>query len=357
MFSTRRTLLVAAGTLLGFALIAVALGGEWDALVRAVTSVPVEVVAIVALLQTASLVARSEAWQRCIRAAGATVERRRLYRIASLGYLGNIVNGELGFAIRIAAVRRTAPKESPKVAALATTEVPILLVEGALAALVSFTLVGPLHLPGWFPLACFALVAGIMLALRRVAQRGGGHGWSAGLGVLRDRATRAPMVAFVVLAMVAQVLRNLILLHAVGVDASVFDAAAVLVAAAVLGVLPLGPSVGTGAFLVILGANGVAAVGAAGLLLTATGALGAGVYAAWALADHLWAANGLRPRLERRRLSRAMAAAGTTRTALTALHPGHRRVVEVAYFGGLSQGQLTRVLFPHPPPASLAAGP
>ena len=37
------------------------------------------------------------------------VSRRRLYRAASLGYLGNTFNGQFGLAVRIAALRRSAP--------------------------------------------------------------------------------------------------------------------------------------------------------------------------------------------------------------------------------------------------------
>ncbi len=78
------------------------------------------------------------------------------------------------------------------------------------------------------------------------------------------------------------------MLHAIGVRASVFDATAVLIAVSVLSVLPIGPGVGAGAMVLILGASGVASVSAAGVLLTATGTLGALAYAGWALADRLW---------------------------------------------------------------------
>ena len=78
------------------------------------------------------------------------------------------------------------------------------------------------------------------------------------------------------------------MLYASGVHASVFDATAVLLAVAALGVLPVGPGVGAGAMVLILGSSGVAGVSAAGVLLTATGALGALAYGAWALADRLW---------------------------------------------------------------------
>jgi hypothetical protein len=79
------------------------------------------------------------------------------------------------------------------------------------------------------------------------------------------------------------------MLHASGVRASVFDATAVLIAVAVLGALPVGPGVGAGAMVLILGSNGVAGVTAAGVLLTATGTLGALAYGGWALVDRFWA--------------------------------------------------------------------
>jgi hypothetical protein len=86
-------------------------------------------------------------------------------------------------------------------------------------------------------------------------------------------------------------------LRASGVHASLFDATAVLIAVAVLGALPVGPGVGAGAMVLILGSNGVAGVTAAGVLLTATGTLGALAYAGWALADRLWTKRRTRLRL------------------------------------------------------------
>ena len=90
----------------------------------------------------------------------------------------------------------------------------------------------------------------------------------------------------------------------------VFDASAVLIAMVTLSQLPIGPSVGAAAVVVILGANGPALAAAAGVLLTATGTAGALVYAGWAGADRLWT---LRP-AARRRLSPLPrpATAGTT---------------------------------------------
>jgi uncharacterized membrane protein YbhN (UPF0104 family) len=96
------------------------------------------------------------------------------------------------------------------------------------------------------------------------------------------------VIGFVLVAVFAQIFRNWLLLHAVGVDASFFDAIAVLIAVVTLGQLPVGPSVGAAAAVLILGSHGVAAAAAAGVLMTVTGTLGGLCFAAWAGADRLW---------------------------------------------------------------------
>jgi hypothetical protein len=80
------------------------------------------------------------------------------------------------------------------------------------------------------------------------------------------------------------------LLHAVGVNASVFDATAVLIGLITLAQLPLGLSTGTAAAVLILGPHGVAAVAAAGVLLSATGTAGGLCFAAWGVGDRAWCA-------------------------------------------------------------------
>jgi hypothetical protein len=95
-------------------------------------------------------------------------------------------------------------------------------------------------------------------------------------------------VALVCLAVVIQIARNWLLLNWSGVDASVFDSTALLIGLAVVGLLPVGPSLGAATAVLILGTNGVAASAAAGALLTATAAGGALCFASWALVDGLW---------------------------------------------------------------------
>ena len=192
--------------------------------------------------------------------------------------------------------------------ALIAAEVPILAIEAALAALASFTLVGPLGLPWWLPLLLLGVAALLVAGLGNVARRWREGLWS-GLAVLRSAPGRSRIVALVLVAVFAQIARNWLMLHAVGVEASVFDATAVLIAMVILSQLPVGPSVGAAAVVLVLGANGAALAAAAGVLLTATGTLGALAYAGWAGLDRLWM---LRPAARRRAL-RPQPAVGATR--------------------------------------------
>ena len=105
--------------------------------------------------------------------------------------------------------------------------------------------------------------------------------------MLRGLQSRNAIIALVMFATGAQVVRNMVVLEGIGVDISVLDAVALLIAAAAVGLLPVGPTLGAATSVLILGSNGVAAVAAAGALLTATGAVGALLFAGWALVDRL----------------------------------------------------------------------
>jgi uncharacterized membrane protein YbhN (UPF0104 family) len=275
-----------AGSLLVAGALVLGLWGKRTDFATALQLAPLWILAAAILLHIAWLVARSEAWHVCVGAAGGKVSRRRLYRAASVGYLGNIFNGQFGLAVRIAALRRSAPRESPAPSVLIAAELPIVVVEVSLAALASFTLVGPLGVPWWVPLLCLAFGLTVVAGLSRVA-RDRREGFWKGFAVMRGLQGRSSIIALIVFAVCAQIARNWLVLQGIGVDSSVLDATALLIGVAVIGLLPVGPSLGAAAAVVILGANGVAATAAAGALLTATGALGALCFASWALVDRL----------------------------------------------------------------------
>lgn len=207
------------------------------------------------------------------------------------GYVGSQLNSQIGTAARIGALRRAAPDECQRVPALIAAEVPILTFEAALAALASFTLVGPLGLLWWLPLLFLGAAVLLVAGQRNVAAgaRASGADWRCCAARTGQRHRRAGPWS----RLFAQIARNWLMLGAAGVDASVFDATAVLIAMITLSQLPVGPGVGAAAVVLILGADGGALAAAANVLLTATGTLGALAYAGWAGIDRPWT---LRPR-------------------------------------------------------------
>jgi uncharacterized membrane protein YbhN (UPF0104 family) len=281
----RRVGLSILGALVVTGVLAFALAGRGGQFIAALHAAPLSLLALAASLQIVALLARSEAWNVCVRAAGGTVRRRVLFRAAAVGYIASVINGSFGMAARIAALRRAAPQTTPRVPALIAAEVPIITVEVALVAIFSFTLVAPLGVPWWVPLTVVGVTAGVVAALRRFSQRHRTGLW-AGLAILRIPG-RSRLITFAVLAVCAQVARNWLMLHAIGVNISVFDSMALLIVMFTVGQLPIGPSTGPAAAVLILGANGVAAVAAAGVLLTVTGIAGSLCYAGWAITDRL----------------------------------------------------------------------
>jgi uncharacterized membrane protein YbhN (UPF0104 family) len=302
----RRTLITVVGSLATAAVLAFVLAGRKDEFEAALSSVSAWVLAVTVLLQIVALLARSEAWHLTIQAAGGTVERRVLYRASSMGVLGGLLNAQAAVAARIAALRRSSPTVSPQVPTLIAAEFPILAVEAMLAALASFTLIAPLGLPWWLPLIALAVMGTASAGLRQLALRTGRQLWR-GLAIVRSLGGGSRLIGFVLVAVFAQIFRNWLLLHAVGVDASFFDATAVLIAVVTLAQLPVGPSVGAAAAVLILGSNGVAAAAAAGVLMTVTGTVGGLCFAGWAGADQLWSV------ISRDRLRRARARAPRAR--------------------------------------------
>jgi hypothetical protein len=261
------------------------LAGHRAEFVAALHSAPLSLLAVSAALQVLALLSRSEAWNVCVRAAGGTVPRRLLFRAAGVGYLASVVNGSLGMAVRIASLRKVAGDRAPRVPALVAAEVPIITVEIVLAAVFSFTLIAPLGVAWWVPAIAVVLMAGVVIGLRRVSECHQTGLW-AGLAIFRMKG-RGRMIAFTLLAVCAQVARNWLMLRAIGVDVSIFAAMAWLIAMFTLGQLPIGPSIGPAAAVLILGAHGVAATAAAGVLVAVTGITGSVCYALWAITDQI----------------------------------------------------------------------
>ena len=280
-----RAVSIAFGVTVTAALV-IGLYGKRDDFVEALDAASWGVLAAAVGMQVLWLIFRSEAWHVCVDAAGGEAGRRPLYRAAGVGYLGNLLNANFGLALRIAELRRTSPDLAPKAGVLVAAELPIVVIEIALAAICSFTLVGPLNVPWWAPLIALVVALALVAGFGRLAQKKQ-HGFWRGLAVLRGLRHRNSIIALTILAVSAQVFRNWLVLRGIGIDISVFDSMALLIATAALGLLPIGPALGATTTVLILGSNGVAAAAAAGALLTATGAVGALLFAGWALGDRL----------------------------------------------------------------------
>ncbi len=272
------------GTVVVTGMLVVGLWNKRHDFAEAFSSASATTLALAIGTQVIWLLARSEAWHVCVEAAGGRVDRPRLYRAAAVGYVGNLFNANVGLGLRIAALRRSAPDHSPPPSVLIAAELPIVVIEIALAAILSFTLISPLGMPWW---AAVLIVTGATAAIAGAGRfvRHRREGFWQGLEVLRGLQSRNVIIALVCFATGAQVARNLIVLHGLGVDISVFDAVALLIAAAAVGLLPVGPTLGAATAVLILGSNGVAVVAAAGALLTATGAVGSLLFAGWAVLD------------------------------------------------------------------------
>ena len=300
-----------AGALVVAGVLGFALAGHRDDFAQALRGAPIWVLLAATALQLLALLSRCEAWYTCVSAAGGVISRRRLFHAGGLGNLGSLLNAQVGAAARIGILRRSGRDEVPHIPALIASEVPIIAIEAALAVLSSYTLVGPAR-------------PAVVVAARRLRTRGGRRARAAqargqgprGMGGARGpaRPRRPPPRDRVRAARgVRADLRNWLVLRALGVDASIFDATAVLIAMVALSQLPIGPSVGAAAVVMILGAGGVALTAAAGVLLTATGIAGALSFAAWAGIDVL-----ARPRERaRRRAVRVRGRSGRPRLAQT----------------------------------------
>jgi hypothetical protein len=281
----RRIAVSVGGAVVVAALLVYVLAGHGSQFSAALRTAPLTLVGLSVLFQIGALLARTEAWVICVRAAGGTVGRRVLFRSAAFGCVASIVNGSVGMAVRISSVRRAAPLTTPRAPALVAAEVPVITVELALVALFSFTLVAPLGVPLWVPAIIIMLMVGLVALLRRVSDR---HrtGLGAGLAILRMEG-RGRLITFALLAVCAQVLRNWLMLDAIGVHVSIFDSMALLIVMFTVGQLPIGPSTGPAAAVLILGAHGVATAAAAGVLVTLTGIIGSLIFAAWAATDSI----------------------------------------------------------------------
>jgi uncharacterized membrane protein YbhN (UPF0104 family) len=108
-FGRRHRLVVAiTGALTSALVLGLVLAARRGELATALTSAPWWKLTLAAGLQVVALLARTEAWHLTIEAAGGRVARRVLFRASSTQVFSSLLNGQLGAAARIVALRRSA---------------------------------------------------------------------------------------------------------------------------------------------------------------------------------------------------------------------------------------------------------
>jgi hypothetical protein len=252
-------------TIVGVGALVVVCLARRDDLLAAVGAIPPATLAGLAALHLLGLAARSEAWRLSLAAVTGSPPSRAVVHTANAGaFVVGTLEAHATLPARVALLRRLAPDDAPHAGHVAVADLPILLIEVAVAALL-LGMTGEWWAP---PAAVGALV---------VARLAAGRGPMRGLAVLADvrrRAALTGLIAFIVCCGLARIWVALSVVHLDPSPASVAVAFATLGA---FGLLPLGPSAPPGAMLLVGGGAGALA---AGLALSATSIAGVLLYAA-----------------------------------------------------------------------------
>jgi hypothetical protein len=124
------------GSLVAVGVLVLVVAGRWGQFASAPAGAPWWALTAAAALRTASLLSRTKAWNVCVRAAGAYTAPPASATSAT----SPTANSGSPRRLRRFGVPH---RETPKAVVLATTEIPIVLMELSLATLFSFTLVHP----------------------------------------------------------------------------------------------------------------------------------------------------------------------------------------------------------------------
>src|SRR5919197_2635520 len=234
-------------------------------LLAAASAVSPATLAGLAALHLLGLAARSEAWRLSLAAVAGSPPSLVVIHTAHAGaFVVGTLEAHATMPARIALLRRLAPHDAPHAGHVAVADLPILLIEIAVAAIL-LGMTGEWWAP---PAAVVALVAARLAAGRRATR---------GLAVLADVRRRAALAGLVGCVVACGLARVWVALAVAHLDASPAPAAAAFAAMGVFGLLPLGPSAPPGALLVVSGGAGAPA---AGLALSATSIAAVLLYAA-----------------------------------------------------------------------------
>jgi hypothetical protein len=250
--------------ILGVGVVLAACALRRDDILAAASAVPPATLVGLVALHLLGLVARSEAWRLSLAAiAGAPPPRVAIHAANAGAFVVGSLEAHATLPARIALLRRLAPCQVPHPGHVAVADLPILLIEVAVGA-VLLGLAGELWAP---PAAVAALLVARAVAGRKATR---------GLAVLADARRRAALTAIVALIVGCGLVRIWVALSIVHLDASPAEVAIAFAMLGAFGLLPLGPSAPPGALIVLTGGAGALA---AGVVLSATSITAVLVYA------------------------------------------------------------------------------
>lgn len=249
------------------------LSSRGEELTAALDRLPLTIFALATLLHLIVLLVRAEAWGVTLQATcGRTARRRVLHAACAGGYLAGAVQMHVALPVRMAIMRRLAPRETPSVRAMVLSDMPLfwfeVLLGCALGPLAAAAIPG---LPWWVPPLALVAGLGVVVGLRLTHARFAHHRLAGGLAILGARRLRWSLAALGAAIAVLTFARIAVLAHAGGLPADLPQLALLYLAIGALGLLPIGPASVPGATLVVAGGTfGVGAAGATGLAIAAS---------------------------------------------------------------------------------------
>jgi uncharacterized membrane protein YbhN (UPF0104 family) len=262
-----------------FAVLIYAIVSHSGDLHRAAAHSPGHVLVLASALGLLTLLARSEIAVACLTAMGDRPNRLHIHAASAVGFVVSTLNHFIVSPVRAALLRRLDRQRAPTVPQMILVDASAYAIEGLLAAAILIATAGTLHLQWWMPvlavagaLTTVAVAVKLHTSLRQ-------HPMFHGLAMLTSPRSRAIAGGLTAAIFAFQILRTLIVLHAVGLHPTLLDAAATYVAGGVLSALLAGPAAGTAAApLVVFGSRGLGAPALAGVMLAGTALIAAVLY-------------------------------------------------------------------------------
>jgi hypothetical protein len=272
-----------AGTFAALALLVVLMGSRADDAGAALTNIPVLSLLLLVGAGVIPMLLRAEAFRVSLRAGGAHARRGDVHTASGLTFCAAEVNHYAARLVRAGSLKRLGCRNVTLWQLLAA-EIPVLLVEAFIMAVVVSVAVLFLGWPWWIMLIIPAVALAVAGVIRFVHGRWGHTAIGRGLSALTCPRLTGKLVLIGLLVLAVQIVRTYLAMRAVGIELGVDEAALAFVCVAGLGTLPLGPSAAPTVSLALFSSgSGTVAAAAGGLALTATAAIAAVVYALIAL--------------------------------------------------------------------------